>query len=168
MWESCLTFLFRTMGIFSRKPKLSGTKSNGKPFDTASMDSESSSSKLPTSAGGGSTGGISRLIGNRASSGSVPPTPMSPMSPMSPMASSHLSVRINLPKPPDPTLDAAGYLRSLGAVRERCKIVTDKALQNKLNHFDVDLTKFPDVVSFVCQIIKVRYISKLYFKFEFA
>ncbi|RYP62201.1 hypothetical protein DL771_009833 [Monosporascus sp. 5C6A] len=72
------------------------------------------------------------------------------------MAPSQLP-RINLPKPPDPTLDAAGYLRSLGAVRERCKIVTEKALANNLNHFDVDLSKFPDVVSFVCNIIKRDY-----------
>ena len=72
------------------------------------------------------------------------------------MAASHLS-KINLPKPPDPTLDAPGYLKSLGAVRERCQVVTNKAFRNSLNHFDVDVAKFPDVVSFVCQIIKRDY-----------
>lgn len=66
-------------------------------------------------------------------------------------------IRVNLPKPPDPSLDAAGYLKSLGSVRERSKIVTDKALRNALNHFDVDMSKFPDVVSFVCGIIKRDY-----------
>jgi len=40
-------------------------------------------------------------------------------------------------------------------VRERSKIVTDKALRNELKHFDVDMGKFPDVVTFVTGIIKV-------------
>lgn len=44
----------------------------------------------------------------------------------------------------------------MGAVRERSKIVTDKAIRNELKHFDVDMRKFPDVVTFVSQIIKVR------------
>lgn len=86
---------------------------------------------------------------NRGSAGSMPQTPLTPMSPQ-------LS-RVNLPKPPDPTLDAAGYLRSLGSVRERCLVITSKAFHNKLTHFDVDLSKFPDVVRFVCQIIKRDY-----------
>lgn len=60
-----------------------------------------------------------------------------------------------MPRPPDPQLDPAGYLRSLGAVRERCKIVTAKAYRDELHHFDVDMRKFPDVVSFVANIIKV-------------
>jgi hypothetical protein len=66
--------------------------------------------------------------------------------------------KIDLPRPPDPQLDPAGYLRSLGAVRERSKIVTDKALRNDLKHFDVDLSKFADVVTFVSQIIKVKHL----------
>lgn len=65
--------------------------------------------------------------------------------------------KVDLPRPPDPQLDPTGYLRSLGAVRERSKIVTDKALRNELNHFDVDLDRFPDVVSFVSGLIKVRF-----------
>lgn len=40
-------------------------------------------------------------------------------------------------------------------MRERSKIVTDKALRNELLHFDVDMTKFSDVVTFVARIIKV-------------
>lgn len=63
--------------------------------------------------------------------------------------------KMDLPRPPDPQLDPAGYLRSLGAVRERTKIVFDKTLANKLQHFDVDMTKFPDVVTFVSGLIKV-------------
>lgn len=69
--------------------------------------------------------------------------------------------KIDLPRPPDPQLDPAGYLRSLGAVRERSKIVTDKALRNELKHFDVDMSKFPDVVTFVTGIIKVRLQCKM-------
>jgi hypothetical protein len=60
-----------------------------------------------------------------------------------------------MPRPPDPQLDPAGYLRSLNSVRERCRIVTEKARRNELRHFDVDMRKFPDVVSFVANIIKV-------------
>lgn len=63
--------------------------------------------------------------------------------------------KIDLPRAPDPQLDPAGYLRSLNAVRERCSIVTDKAYRNDLHHFDVDMGKFSDVVTFVANIIKV-------------
>lgn len=89
---------------------------------------------------------------NRTSAGTTstggPGTPLTPFSP-GPMSS------VVMPRPPDPQLDPAGYLRSLGAVRERCKIVTAKACKNDLRHFDVDMQKFPDVVSFVANIIKV-------------
>ena len=60
-----------------------------------------------------------------------------------------------MPRPPDPQLDPVGYLKSLGAVRERSKIVTEKALRNDLKHFDVDMDMFPHVVNFVARIIKV-------------
>jgi hypothetical protein len=63
--------------------------------------------------------------------------------------------KVDLPRAPDPQLDPAGYLRSLNAVRERCSIVTDKAYRNDLRHFDVDMGKFSDVVTFVANIIKV-------------
>lgn len=63
---------------------------------------------------------------------------------------------MELPKGPDPDLDPAGYLRSIGAVRERAQVITAKALRDELNHFDMDMTKFPEVVSFVASIIKVR------------
>jgi hypothetical protein len=75
------------------------------------------------------------------------------MSPMSPVK----IPKMDLPRPPDPQLDPAGYLRSLGAVRERSRILLDKAARNELKHFDVDLSKFSDVVSFVSQLIKRDY-----------
>ncbi|KAI0110606.1 DUF1688-domain-containing protein [Hypoxylon sp. NC0597] len=133
------------MGLFSRKPKApkpvnATAPGGGAGNDAASLNSEGSNIKSPSSR-------IQIHSINRSSAGSMPQTPLTPMTP-------HPLPRINLPKPPDPSLDAAGYLKSLGAVRERCKIVTDKALRNNLNHFDVDVTKFPDVVSFVCGIIK--------------
>jgi len=64
--------------------------------------------------------------------------------------------RVDLPRPPDPHIDPVGYLRSLWAVRERSRIVTEKAFRNELRHFDVDMSMFPNVVSFVARIIKVR------------
>jgi hypothetical protein len=62
---------------------------------------------------------------------------------------------VPLPKAPDPALDPAGYLRSIYAVRERSKLVLEKAKKNQLKHFTVDMTKFNDVASFVVSIIKV-------------
>ena len=96
----------------------------------------------------------SRMM-NRTSAGttstnggtSTPGTPFSPVTPAMP--------RVDMPRPPDPQLDPAGYLRSLGAVRERSKVVTEKAYRNQLHHFDVDMDKFDDVVTFVSNIIKV-------------
>ncbi|CAJ2506571.1 Uu.00g007080.m01.CDS01 [Anthostomella pinea] len=132
------------MGLFSRKPKTPkaiSSKPNTAGGDSASVNSQGSNLKSSSTVN-------SRML-NRTSAGSVPPTPLTPMTP-------HLP-KVNLPKPPDPSLDAAGYLRSLGAVRERSKIVTEKALRNKLTHFDVDLDRFPDVVTFVCGIIKRDY-----------
>jgi hypothetical protein len=67
---------------------------------------------------------------------------------------------IPLPKAPDPTLDPAGYLRSIYAVRERSKLVLEKAKKNQLKHFTVDMTKFGDVASFVVSIIKVSLILR--------
>lgn len=63
---------------------------------------------------------------------------------------------VPLPKAPDPSLDPAGYLRSIYAVRDRSKLVLEKAKKNQLKHFTVDMTKFGDVASFVVSIIKVR------------
>ncbi|KAI1340739.1 DUF1688-domain-containing protein [Xylariaceae sp. FL0016] len=132
------------MGLFSRKPKTpKAVSANTAGGDAASLNSQNSNLKSA------STFNSRTINNNRTSAGSVPPTPLTPMTP-------HLP-KVNLPKPPDPSLDAAGYLRSLGSVRERCKIVSEKALKDRLNHFDVDLSKFPDVVTFVCRIIKRDY-----------
>ncbi|UPX19849.1 uncharacterized protein EKO05_0010100 [Ascochyta rabiei] len=64
---------------------------------------------------------------------------------------------IPLPRAPDPTLDPAGYLRSIYAVRDRSRLVLDKAKKNQLKHFTVDMTKFTDVASFVVSIVKRDY-----------
>ena len=64
-----------------------------------------------------------------------------------------------MPKAPDPHVDPAGYLRNIGSVRERCSLVLEKARTDKLNHFDVDMSKFEDTTSFVVSIIKVRHLS---------
>ncbi len=66
-----------------------------------------------------------------------------------------MASRVTLPKSPDPYVDPAGYLRSIGAVRERCTVVLDKARRNQLNHFEVDIGKFKDTTKFVVSIIKV-------------
>ena len=62
---------------------------------------------------------------------------------------------IDMPKPPDPVKKPAQYLRSIYAVRERTKIVLEKAKTDELNHFDVDMTKFQDTADYVVSIIKV-------------
>ena len=63
--------------------------------------------------------------------------------------------KIPLPRAPDPRVDPAAYLRSIGAVRERCGLVSQKAKKNQLNHFTVDMPKWEDTVKFVVSIIKV-------------
>jgi hypothetical protein len=62
---------------------------------------------------------------------------------------------VPLPKAPDPTLDPAGYLRSIHAVRERTRLVHEKAKKNQLKHFTVDMSKFSDTAGYVVSIIKV-------------
>ncbi|KAI9830331.1 MAG: hypothetical protein M1819_005712 [Sarea resinae] len=76
----------------------------------------------------------------------MPPSPTSPQIP-----------DIALPKPPDPVIDPAAYLRSIYAVRERSKFVLEKAKRNKLAHFTVDLDKFSDTATYVVSIIKRDY-----------
>lgn len=62
---------------------------------------------------------------------------------------------IQLPGPPDPSLDPAAYLRSIYAVRQRSRFITVNAKRNQLLHFDVDATKWKDTVDYVTRIIKV-------------
>ncbi|KAF1969397.1 DUF1688-domain-containing protein [Bimuria novae-zelandiae CBS 107.79] len=64
---------------------------------------------------------------------------------------------VPLPKAPDPTLDPAGYLRSIYAVRERTRLVLEKARKNQLKHFTVDMSKFQDTATYVVAIIKRDY-----------
>jgi hypothetical protein len=56
---------------------------------------------------------------------------------------------------PDPGKDPIAYLRSINAVRERSRLVLQKAHANQLNHFEVDLNKFPSTANYVVSIIKV-------------
>ncbi|KAH8702260.1 hypothetical protein BGW36DRAFT_372488 [Talaromyces proteolyticus] len=64
---------------------------------------------------------------------------------------------VPISRPPDPSLDPAAYLRSIHAVRERSRIVSDRARANRLNHFDVDMSKFEATASYVVSIIKRDY-----------
>ncbi|EME82141.1 uncharacterized protein MYCFIDRAFT_43242 [Pseudocercospora fijiensis CIRAD86] len=64
---------------------------------------------------------------------------------------------IPLPKAPDPHVDPAAYLRSIYSVRERSKLVLEKAMRNQLRHFDVDMSKFADTAHYVVAIIKRDY-----------
>ncbi|KAE8447824.1 hypothetical protein EG329_010053 [Mollisiaceae sp. DMI_Dod_QoI] len=117
------------MGLFSRKNKASSTTSGGSRKNSSSLaelGSMSSQSSLKSPA----TPGFSKM--------SIPPT----------------IPKVALPKTPDPHVDPAGYLRSIGAVRERCAIVLEKAKRNQLNHFYVDMDKFEDTSRFVVSIIK--------------
>jgi hypothetical protein len=131
------------MGLFSRKK--SPKSVNGRAIKTqqsnASLNSGQSSLKSPPPT---TRNGFGRTSGQSTN----PSTPLTPFSPVN-------MPKIDLPRPPDPNLDPAGYLKSLGAVRDRSKIVVDKALKNELKHFDVDMLRFPDVVTFVSRIIKV-------------
>lgn len=63
--------------------------------------------------------------------------------------------KIDMPKAPNPQIDPAAYLRSIGAVRERCNLILGAARRNQLTHFDVDMSKFEDTTSFVVSVIKV-------------
>ncbi|KAL6807086.1 hypothetical protein GGI42DRAFT_267018 [Trichoderma sp. SZMC 28013] len=121
------------MGIFSRKQK--------SPRESGILESQS------TTSFGSST--FRGLANNRVSAGSM----LTPNTPLSPMPSFKIP-KIDLPRPPDPQLDPAGYLRSLTAVRERAKALMERAQENQLVHFDVDMNKFPDVVTFVSGLIK--------------
>ncbi|KAJ4288221.1 hypothetical protein N0V88_007410 [Collariella sp. IMI 366227] len=141
------------MGLFSRRDRAPKASHNN-PQPTLS-NSQSKSSLTSGSSSIISPINTSNRIMNRTSAGTTSTTggPGTPLTPFTPGPIPNIA----MPRPPDPQLDPAGYLRSLGAVRDRCKIVTSKAYKNDLRHFDVDLRKFPDVVSFVANIIKRDY-----------
>ena len=65
--------------------------------------------------------------------------------------------QISIPRPPDPSIDPAGYLRSIHAVRERSALVYENAKKNQLRHFAVDMSKFQETASYVISIIKVSF-----------
>ena len=148
------------MGLFSRKEKAPKTAAGSKPAldisKSAAVGFVPSSHRLsPTNSSNNTTNtnGTQQTPQTISINLHTPLTPCSPyLTPPSPFVQ---IPKMDLPKPPDPRLDPAGYLRSLPAVRERSRIVTDKALQNSLTHFDVDMQKFPDVVTFVAGIIKL-------------
>ncbi|KAI9712373.1 MAG: hypothetical protein M1820_001586 [Bogoriella megaspora] len=73
-------------------------------------------------------------------------TPLTPNAPQVP-----------IPRPPDATIDPAGYLRSIHAVRERSSLVFEKAKRNQLQHFSVDMSKFSETAGYVVSIIKRDY-----------
>ena len=62
---------------------------------------------------------------------------------------------VRLPAPPNPALDPAAYLRSIYSVRERTRLVYQRAKRNQLKHFDVDGSKFRDTADYIVSIIKV-------------
>lgn len=62
---------------------------------------------------------------------------------------------MSIPERSDPGVDPVAYLRSISAVRERTRLVLQKAHSNQLNHFEVDLGKFPYTANYVLSIIKV-------------
>jgi hypothetical protein len=70
---------------------------------------------------------------------------------------------IPIPKAPDPNTNPVAYLRSIHAVRERSRLVLEKAKRNQLKHFDVDMKKFGDTASYVVSIIKVPHRAILAF-----
>lgn len=154
------------MGLFSRKDKTPKASSISTARSNASVHSGSSSIKSPGGFSNWSNGRTQQSSvslsaygnGNNRSSAGTTGSMRSPLTPVTPYTPSYHAAlpHVEMPRPPDPSLDPAGYLRSLGAVRERCRIVTDKAMRNELRHFDVDMDKFPDVVNFVTSIIKVR------------
>ena len=98
----------------------------------------------------GSTGSGAR------NGGSASHTPLSAQTPNGASFSTPSLPSIDLPRPPDPNVDPAAYLRSIHAVRERTRIVSDKARRNQLKHFDVDMTKFAETAGYTVSIIKVR------------
>ena len=49
------------------------------------------------------------------------------------------------------------YLRSLGAIRERCQQLFDLALVDQLQHFRCDMTKLDRTADYVLEVIKTNY-----------
>ncbi|MCJ1473613.1 hypothetical protein MMC13_002264 [Lambiella insularis] len=101
-------------------------------------------------------------------SGSIPPnSPRTPNTPLKSPAPSKLTngatfstlslADVSMPRPPDPNLDPAAYLRSIYAVRERSRYIFEKAKRHQLTHFDVDMSMFEYTAKYVVSIIKRDY-----------
>jgi hypothetical protein len=122
------------MGLFSRKDKSGSTTSGSTRKNSSNLgEIHSQSSHSQSSLRSPITPGSHTKM-------SFPPT----------------IPKVAMPKAPDPQVDPAGYLRSIGAVRERCSLMLTKAKNNQLNHFDVNMAGFSDTTKFVVSIMKVR------------
>lgn len=64
--------------------------------------------------------------------------------------------RVPVPAAPNPHEDPSGYLRSIHAVRERSRLVSDKVKTDGLKHFRVEKEKVEETADYVAAIIKVR------------
>ena len=60
-------------------------------------------------------------------------------------------------QPTESVNSSVNYLRSLGAIRERCQQLFDLALEDKLQHFRSDLTKLDRTADYVLEVIKTNY-----------
>ncbi|PSK36569.1 hypothetical protein C1H76_9581 [Elsinoe australis] len=74
----------------------------------------------------------------------------------SPSANASLP-NIPLPGAPDYSINPAGFLRSIHAVRSRSREVMHLAKKNQLKHFTVDMAKFEETAQYVVSIIKRDY-----------
>ncbi len=91
------------------------------------------------------------------SNGSLQSPGLPKTSNISPLGSAISSIPdVPLPKAPDPAIDPAAYLRSIYSVRERSRLVLEKAKKNQLKHFTVDMSKFRETTRYVVSIIKVE------------
>ena len=70
------------------------------------------------------------------------------------VVSTALTLNMSAPKAPDPGVDPVAYLRSINAVRERSRLVWQKAHLDQLNHFVVNLSKFQYTADYVVSIIQ--------------
>lgn len=61
-----------------------------------------------------------------------------------------------IPPAPDPHEDPAGYLLSIHAVRKQSHLILEKARNNNLNHFDVDMGRLDSTADAVLGIMNVR------------
>lgn len=125
------------MGLFSRKHSSNHNRVLGNGIGSSNSDSQLGQHQQNNANGAVMAPfGMKRANSNPAQNANMPDIP--------------------LPRAPDPNVDPAAYLRSIYAVRERCKLVMDKAERNQLRHFHVDMSKFNDTAKFVVSIIKVR------------